>query len=202
MRRIKLIASILTSLLLVGCSKSYEVAYWTDASYKSTLDYDAEQMKELSDEIGNVHTAIKDILEEMEDPIVNEEVVTTPSAPEESDLFVEDATLSECVSAFRSYLKTYRTDYGNYAYIFPKDVLTGISLDNPLFITQGTTYFLPLVKSAQTFSDSEFEQYFNILLGYLFQGDAPYTITYGEFKSNLESYLNNLAFFGKIDELN
>lgn len=62
MKKYVLWTFILTSMTISGCSAKPEIAYWTDSSYKSAMDYEAEQKYELKDDLKNVHTAMNDLV--------------------------------------------------------------------------------------------------------------------------------------------
>lgn len=63
MKNYALWTCLLALTTLTGCSSQPEIAYWTDSSYKSAMDYEAEQKYELKDDLKSVHTALNELVD-------------------------------------------------------------------------------------------------------------------------------------------
>ena len=164
MKRIPLLLTTSIFLILTGCSTSQEVAYWTDSSYKSALDYDAEQKKELEDEISSVHEAIRDILDNaMNNLESGNNINTTPQEPEDSTIVLNNANKSQCITYLRNYLINNKSLYKDYyldvdMYCDTSVVATGSG--SPVINHDGGIYVnIVNIATVSTVTDTDFYNY-------------------------------------------
>lgn len=82
MRISRFLIVILSLTLLTGCNTQKEVAYWEDCSYKSAMDYNAQQEYQLKHELESIDEIISDILNEIGTDVKGGDDLNLPSETE------------------------------------------------------------------------------------------------------------------------
>lgn len=193
MKEMQLILSALLTLTLTGCSTTQEVAYWTDSSYKSALDYDAEQKKALENEISSVHDAIQDIVgNNMGDLQAGTNVDTTPNEPDDATGSLVNADLDTCIAYFRKFITKNSATYKDKYLDVEQNCDLGIvatGAGSPVIEHNGKKYInIVTVSSLTTLSDEDYYNYMVSPISATLGGivDGTITMTYSDFKAAFE----------------
>lgn len=123
MKQLKLLLPLFL-VLLTGCSSSPQVAYWQDSSYKSPMDFDAEQRHEIKNELNSVQNSIKDILDNVKPTLPPGTSTPETTPPLDKTIVVSGADgENKMITAIRERILLNQASYGSTIYY-------GVPLDN------------------------------------------------------------------------
>lgn len=127
MKKLELLLPIFL-VLMTGCSKSPDVSYWQDSSYKSAMDFDAEQRYEIKNELASVQLSVEQILQDVESTLPPGESIPDSGNVVNKDITISDDRFNSMVNAIRERILILKDKFGTLTY-------AEVPLDEPALAT-------------------------------------------------------------------